>query len=230
MWHDWQLRCSALKALCCHSWKFICSGSEPTTSPLGPNACVISVWHVAHSSDCLMCGASACTKPVTERMIVLRPASIGVGAEDDAGAAGRRRLHHEAAVEALARAEPVGRDLVAHRARHAVSRQAMQLGAVLAGDGQVREHLAVAAGRLGDRAATSACDTWRTRPGSPPTCVGWSIVSRRTAACQYGSRAELAIIVERQVAPIETSSPAGVRRLLWQATQFSECVKSERSR
>ena len=47
------------------------------TSPFGPNALVMSVWHDAHSSDCLMCGASACSKPVTDRMIVLRPASIG---------------------------------------------------------------------------------------------------------------------------------------------------------
>jgi hypothetical protein len=35
----------------------------------------------------------------------------------------------------------------------------------------------------------------------------WSIVSRRTAACQYGSLAEFAIIVERHVAPMDTSSP-----------------------
>jgi hypothetical protein len=33
------------------------------------------------------------------------------------------------------------------------------------------------------------------------------IASRRTDACQYGSRAELAIIDARQAAPIETSSP-----------------------
>ena len=58
--------------------------------------------------------------------------------------------------------------------------------------------------------------------------AGWSIVSRRTLACQYGSRAEFAIIVDRQVAPIDTSSPEGATRALWHATQFSEWVKSER--
>src|SRR6187549_1342491 len=51
---------------------------------------------------------------------------------------------------------------------------------------------------------------------------GWSIVSRRTLACQYGSLAELAIIVPRQFAPIDTSSPAGDTRLLWQAMQSVE--------
>lgn len=33
------------------------------------------------------------------------------------------------------------------------------------------------------------------------------MVSRRTAACQYGSRDEFAIIDARQANPIETSSP-----------------------
>jgi hypothetical protein len=51
--------------------------------------------------------------------------------------------------------------------------------------------------------------------------LGWSIVSRLTAACQYGSRAELAIIDARHDAPIETSSPDGVIKPLWQATQLS---------
>ena len=55
------------------------------------------------------------------------------------------------------------------------------------------------------------------------------MVSRRTPACQYGSRAELAIIEARQLAPIEASSPDGAIRLLWQAMQFSECENSERS-
>ena len=53
------------------------------------------------------------------------------------------------------------------------------------------------------------------------------MISRRTPACQYGSRAEFAIIVDRHVAPIDTSSPVGVISVLWQATQFSECVKSD---
>ena len=37
-------------------------------------------------------------------------------------------------------------------------------------------------------------------------------------------------MVDRHVDPIDTSSPVGVTRLLWQATQFSECVNSVRSR
>ena len=48
------------------------------------------------------------------------------------------------------------------------------------------------------------------------------MTSRRTEACQYGSRAELAIIVARQFAPIEMSSPADVVSPLWQAMQLSE--------
>jgi len=45
------------------------------TSPFGPNASVINVWHDAQSSDCLMCVASDCTNPVTDRMIDCRPGS-----------------------------------------------------------------------------------------------------------------------------------------------------------
>src|SRR4051812_36391642 len=52
------------------------------------------------------------------------------------------------------------------------------------------------------------------------------MVSRRTPACQYGSRAEFAIIVERHDAPIETSSPSAVVSRLWHATQFSDVVNS----
>ena len=38
-----------------------------------------------------------------------------------------------------------------------------------------------------------------------PAAPGWSIVSRRTDACQYGSRAAFAIIDARQATPIDTS-------------------------
>ena len=53
------------------------------------------------------------------------------------GAGGR--LHDEAAVEALAGAEPVGADLVADGARHAVRGLPSLL--VVGGERQVREHL-----------------------------------------------------------------------------------------
>ena len=42
-----------------------------------------------------------------------------------------------------------------------------------------------------------------------PCAPGWSTTSRRTAACQYGSRAAFAIMVDRQSNPIEMSSPVG---------------------
>jgi hypothetical protein len=58
------------------------------------------------------------------------------------------------------------------------------------------------------------------------------MISRRTPACHYGSRAEFAIIDARHDSPIETSSPAGVVRPLWQAAQScdvrnsaSECLR-----
>src|SRR6266550_425446 len=46
-----------------------------------------------------------------------------------------------------------------------------------------------------------------------------SMLSRRTPASQYGSRADFAIIVGRQENPIEMSSPPAVERRLWQAKQ-----------
>src|SRR6185503_11490354 len=42
--------------------------------------------------------------------------------------------------------------------------------------------------------------------------------------CQYGSRDEFAIIEARQARPIETSSPLGATRLLWQAMHSLEGV------
>jgi hypothetical protein len=48
------------------------------------------------------------------------------------------------------------------------------------------------------------------------------MVSRRTLACQYGSRDEFAIIVARQSNPIDTSSPFAVVRPLWQARHRSD--------
>jgi hypothetical protein len=43
------------------------------------------------------------------------------------------------------------------------------------------------------------------------------MTSRRTPARQYGSRDAFAIIEPRQLIPIDTSSPDGVRRPLWHA-------------
>src|SRR5690606_33421089 len=48
------------------------------------------------------------------------------------------------------------------------------------------------------------------------------MISRRTAACQYGSRAEFAIMLARQAGPKEMSSPADVDSVLWQAMQLLE--------
>jgi len=45
------------------------------------------------------------------------------------------------------------------------------------------------------------------------------MTSRRTAACQYGSRAEFPIMDARHEDPIEMSSPEGVVIPLWQAMQ-----------
>ncbi len=50
---------------------------------------------------------------------------------------------------------------------------------------------------------------------------GWSITSRRTPACQYGSRDELAMMDARHSTPIEMSSPAGVTSWLWHAMHWS---------
>src|SRR5260370_17011407 len=58
---------------------------------------------------------------------------------------------------------------------------------------------------------------------------GLWIDPRRTLACQYGSRDELAIMLDRHSVPMETSSPDGVIRPTWQARQRSE-VWNVRSR
>ena len=62
------------------------------------------------------------------------------------------RGYHEIAVEALPRAEPVGRDLMADRARHAVRRQFVERAAAAPGGcGHGREDLPLPAGRVRDR-------------------------------------------------------------------------------
>src|SRR4051794_10369942 len=50
----------------------------------------------------------------------------------------------------------------------------------------------------------------------------WSIDSRLTLACQYGSRDEFAIMLARQSTAIDTSWPVAVRRPLWHAIHRSE--------
>ncbi len=52
------------------------------------------------------------------------------------------------------------------------------------------------------------------------------MVSRLRLARKYGSRAALAIIEPRQLAPMDTSSPEVVVRLLWQAWHSSDELKS----
>ena len=157
-----------------------------------------SVWHEAHSSDCLMCGASSCTKPVTDRMMVRRPASIGVRAVDRRAPSGGVGVTTKLALKLSGVPSRPARSggTPCRRCRRPPAGAA---GAVAAADRQVREHLAGAARRR----ARCAVDIgmWQAAHSSwiAAACCGWSIVSRRTAACQYGSRAELAIIVARHV-------------------------------
>ena len=121
-----------------------------------------------------MCVASAGVMPVAERMIVCRPA-IDLERPEHPPLAVRRRLRqHEAAGEALARAEAFGSDLMAHRARHAVGGEPIVFVRARA-DRQVREDLAVPVGRRALSCATSACGRSRIRPRSrPPPADGRS--------------------------------------------------------
>src|SRR5437879_3274780 len=52
------------------------------------------------------------------------------------------------------------------------------------------------------------------------------MLSRRTLACQYGSREEFAIMLARQSKPMEMSEPACVFKPLWHATQRSDVWNS----
>ena len=112
-----------------------------------------------------MCGASACTKPLTECMIVWRPGVDPIGTEDRPRAVRRRRLSTKLPLKLVPGAQPVGRDLMAHRARNAVGRQPVHRRSLAR-----RQRLAGArTPRLGRRrpvrcAESSACGTRRTRP------------------------------------------------------------------
>ena len=66
------------------------------------------------------------------------------------------------------------------------------------------------------RAGSELIGMWHALHSSSMTArmPGWSITSRRTPACQYGSRAELAMIDPRHDVPIDMSSPLGVTRPL----------------
>ena len=67
----------------------------------------------------------------------------------------------------------------------------------------------------------AAHSSWMTGDAS-----GWSAISRLTAACQYGSRAALAMIDARQANPMETSSPTAVVMPLWHARQRADVANS----
>ena len=64
--------------------------------------------------------------------------------------------------------------------------------------------------------STCAIGMWqREHSFSIAACAcGWSVTSRRTPACQYGSRAACAIIDARHIVPNDTSSPLAVVRPL----------------
>ncbi len=137
-------------------------------------------------------------------------ACVGRERTERAARAGRqRRGQREIAVESFARSEPVGGDLVTDGARHAVR-----------GRGRRAPTARSTARRTGAR-TPSRVAPGRPRGGSRRRHVarrafvldgrasipGGRASSRRTLAWKYGSRAELAIIVPRQLAPIDTSSP-----------------------
>ena len=166
--------------------------------------------------------------PVAER-ISARPAGIdGERPEHPPRAALRGRVDDEAAGEALRRAEAIGPDLMADRARHAIGGEPVVFGSRPAPNRQVREDLAVAGRPASPWSRTWACGRSSIRPRSRAPPLGWSIVSRRTAACQYGSRAEFAIIDARHDTPIDTSSPVGVVSPLWHATQSCDVRNTRR--
>ena len=129
-------------------------------------------------------------------MIVARPFSISKGPKIGP----RRRLgagDHEAADQTRARAQLLAGDLMAQRARDAVVRQPV-LRAVAFVTGRCSKIRPL---RPRACAVALAIGMWQIEHSSSMSAVapGWSIVSRRTAACQYGSRAALAIIEARQL-------------------------------
>src|SRR6476646_5189538 len=69
---------------------------------------------------------------------------------------------------------------------------------------------------------------WQTEHSSSIAAFdsAWSIASRLTLACQYGSRDEFAIMLARQSKPMDTSSPDAVTRPLWHATHRSDVRNS----
>ena len=166
--------------------------------------CLASVgWNVA-DDDC---------------MIVVWPFSISNGPYTGRSPARPASFDLEAADEALALAEVVRRDLVAHRAGHAVVGQPV---AELRQDGrQVREDLALVAGQL---RFVAHLGMWQIEHSS--WMAAWPSdgrsISRRTPASSTDRAPALAIMLVRQSKPIEMSSPVDVVRPLWQATQRSE--------
>jgi hypothetical protein len=191
---------------------------------VGPSACVMSVWQVAHISDSRCGAASAGTKPVAERIMRSRPASPRTARTS--ALVPRGRVDHEAAGEALTVAEALGPIWwhTVHDTPSAASRSRRRRSRA---DRQVREDPPCVAGGRRFRSAPSACGRSSTRPRS---LACGRVVDRlaRTAACQYGSRAELAIIDARQLTPIDTSSPPSVVSPLWQARQASAVWKRRR--
>ena len=192
----------------------------------GPTASVISVWQVAQSSDCTD----------VRRLDLLEP---GHRAHDRAAGPCRRRTARRASRTPSARVGrrrklPLKRSPRRGRrgrsgGRPCRTRRRARGGRAaigVRGRPESRRTVASVPYRRVRPSVPSACGRRRTRPGSRATCDGWSIVSRRTLAWKYGSRAALAMIVDRQAVPIDTSSPPGVVRLLWQATQFRSGVNS----
>ena len=152
MWHDWQLR------------RFLEEGAVPPfliVHLLRQRSDDLSVGTEGLGDERVAGGAELGLLDV-RRLLLLEPghrvhdaAAAGIDGERAEGAAGvpsgERRGDDEVAVEALARAEPVGGDLVADRARHAVAGQRVECGARVAGRiREMREDRALSAGRVRD--------------------------------------------------------------------------------
>ena len=190
-------------------------------------ACVKSVWQVAHSSDCLDVRRFG-RGEAAGRLHHARAARIHrEGTEDRAPCRPLvERRSRTSPVNVAGSPRPVGCDLMADRARHAVGRQ--------------RRVAARPIGRsAGDR---------RSRPLPPAARAGnvvigmWQIEhSSSMAACAVRMVEDLApdrglpVRIARGVghhrrrasrAPIDTSSPVGVVRPLWQAMQLSDVWKN----
>src|ERR1700674_247321 len=204
IWQSWHV-CLVAYSLCCHSWKGICSGNFATFSPFGPSADVYSVWQLPQRP------ASRIWSPLVGKYVAVEecitvwcPLSMSKGPYSGRSSFWIGFAMTTFPTKVASVPSPVFSIWWQTEQVTPSAAARSPLGNFCSGS---REKTCVCFPE--SRSAIRTAGIWQIEHSSSIACFdsGWSIDSRRTRPCQYGSRDEVGRVLARRWTPMETSSP-----------------------